>query len=149
VTKPGLPRSIARDPSLHGVFLTLQKNLKATVDAVAPGVRELGPADRNLVDRSSGTDASLVPTSPTLTVPVARLVAQFLEGRVDGLPASKVAAFVLGWTSALELVRRTDITLPDAPDNVRQGIDLVCAVVEQATRAVLADPDESVSQPSG
>ena len=80
-------------------------------------------------------------TSPTLTVPVAQLVSQYLEGRVDGLPATGVASFVLGWTSALELVRRTDLTLPDAPDNVREGIAQLCAAIEQATQAVLADDD--------
>jgi hypothetical protein len=85
-------------------------------------------------------------TTPTLTVPVAQLVSQYLEGRLDGLSAPGVASFVLGWTSALELVRRTDVTLPDAPDNVRQGIAQLCAAIEQATQAVVA---EDADQPSG
>lgn len=80
-------------------------------------------------------------TTPTLTVPVAQLVSQYLTGRVDGLPAAGVASFVLGWTSALELVRRTDLTLPDAPDIVREGIAQLCAAIEQATQAVLGEDD--------
>lgn len=92
--------------------------------------------------KSPSADSSTPVTTPTLTVPVAQLVSQYLEGRLDGLPAAGVASFVLGWTSALELVRRTDVTLPDAPDNVRQGIAQLCAAIEQATKAVLADPED-------
>jgi hypothetical protein len=80
-------------------------------------------------------------SGPTLAIPIARLVAQYLVGRVDGLPAPQVAAFVSGWTSALELVRRTELTLPDAPDVTREEIARLCGAIEQAQRTVLADPD--------
>jgi hypothetical protein len=113
-------------------------NMRATTTE-AMGKRD---SRRDSADPSSVDDTSVPVTNATLTVPVAQLVSQYLEGRVDGLPATGVASFVLGWTSALELVRRTDVTLPDAPDNVREGIAQLCAAIEQATQAVLADPDD-------
>ena len=72
---------------------------------------------------------------------VARLVEQFLVGRVDDLDAQGVAAFVSGWTSALELMKRTDLLLPDANEAVREAVAELVSLVESVQRDVLADDD--------
>jgi hypothetical protein len=73
-------------------------------------------------------------------------VEQLLLGRLDGLDAARVAAFVSGWSSALELVRRTDLTLPRAPKELEEAIAKLVSAIEAAQRAALADPDD---HPSG
>jgi hypothetical protein len=70
-----------------------------------------------------------------------QLVAQFLLGRVDGLGAPQVAAFVSGWSSALELVRRTDLTIPLASQEVKRAVDRLVEAIERARETALADPD--------
>lgn len=69
-----------------------------------------------------------------------QLVAQFLLGRVDGLGAPQVAAFVSGWSSALELVRRTDLTIPLASQEVKRAVDRLVEAIERARETALADP---------
>ena len=69
-----------------------------------------------------------------------QLVAQFLLGRVDGLGAPQVAAFVSGWSSALELVRRTDLTIPLASQEVKRAVDRLVEEIERARETALADP---------
>ena len=73
-------------------------------------------------------------------LPLSSLVAQFLAGRVEGLGAPQVAAFVSGWTSALELVRRTDLTIPSEPDAVKAAVLRLVEAIETAQRTALADP---------
>jgi hypothetical protein len=67
-------------------------------------------------------------------------VEQFLTGRVEGLRAPQVAAFVSGWTSALELVRRTDLTIPAESDAVKAAVARLVEAIESAQRTALADP---------
>lgn len=74
--------------------------------------------------------------------PVQRLVEQLLVGRLDGLEARAVAAFLSGWSSALELIRRVDLTMPDASPEVIDSIRRLVSAVERAQCAVVADPDD-------
>jgi len=77
-------------------------------------------------------------------VPLETLVGQLLLGRMEGLGASGVAAFLLGWSSALELLRRTDLVLPTADDEVRRALRQLVDTLERAQRAVLEDePDDA------
>ena len=71
------------------------------------------------------------------------LVGQTIAARLEGLEAPHVAAFLSGWTGALELLRRVDLTLPQLEPAIRR--DLVSAVdaVENAQRIAFADPDEA------
>lgn len=70
------------------------------------------------------------------------LVQELLLARTDGLAPSELAAFVDGWTSLLELLRRTDLTLPAATDETRAGIEaLVDAVKTAQSRVLEADAD--------
>lgn len=72
--------------------------------------------------------------------PLSLLVRELLLGRVEGLTAPQLAAFVLGWGSMLELLRRTDLTLPDASQEVHDAIAEIVAEVERAQADVLDDP---------
>lgn len=76
---------------------------------------------------------------PESNLPLQSLVRQYLLGRTEGLGASQVAAFVSGWTSALELVRRTDVMLPAASEEVRAALASLVAELERAQEVALAD----------
>lgn len=82
--------------------------------------------------RSSDTD----PPATSLSA----LVTQLLLGRLDGLSGPQVAAFIMGWSAMLDLLRRTDLTAPDATDEVRAAIDAVVARIERAQAAALEEP---------
>jgi hypothetical protein len=69
------------------------------------------------------------------------LVRELLLARTDGLEARELAAFISGWTSALELVARTDLTLAGAEPAVREAIARVVGRIEHVQRDVLADDD--------
>lgn len=80
-------------------------------------------------------------------VPLERMVEQLLLGRLDGLDGPSVAAFVSGWSSVLEIIRRVEVTLPDATPEVVEAFRQLSSAIELAQRAVLADPDDQA--PSG
>lgn len=69
-----------------------------------------------------------------------RLVKQRLMERTDGLSPAALSAFVDGWVSLLEVLRRHDLTLPEASPEVR---DAVTAIVERiaAAQAQVLDED--------
>lgn len=67
-----------------------------------------------------------------------QLVQQLLLGRTEEMSAPQLAAFVDGWTSALELLRRPAICLPSAPDEVREALAELALEIERAQRLVLA-----------
>jgi hypothetical protein len=73
------------------------------------------------------------------TVPLEILVQQLLLGRLEGLSAPQVAAFLRGWTSALELLRRTDLTLPDASHEVRAAVAAMLARIERVQAHAVND----------
>jgi hypothetical protein len=60
-------------------------------------------------------------------------------GRTEGLAAPQVAAFISGWTSALELVRRTDLTLPQASLEIRAAVEDLVDELERAQTVALAE----------
>jgi hypothetical protein len=74
--------------------------------------------------------------------PVQRLIEQLLIGRLDGLDGRAVAAFLSGWSSALELVRRVDLTMPDATPEVAESIRQLVSAIDQAQRAIVADRND-------
>jgi hypothetical protein len=71
------------------------------------------------------------------------LVRELLLARTEGLEPPQLAAFVSGWTSALELLARTDLTLPDAEVAVRDAVARIVELIEHAQRDVLGDDDPS------
>jgi hypothetical protein len=102
--------------------------------------------------RSSGDTAlsKPEPKDPDLTLehgapgcpPVQRLIEQLLLGRLDGLEGRAVAAFLAGWSSALELVRRVDVTMPDATPEVADSIRRLVSAIDQAQCAVVAESED-------
>lgn len=46
-----------------------------------------------------------------------------------------------GWTSALDLLRRTDLTMPSAPAELRDAVRAIVATIDAVTESVLAEPD--------
>ncbi len=75
------------------------------------------------------------------TDPLMLLVRELLLARTEGLDPPQLAAFVSGWTSVLELLARTDLTLPDAEDGVRDAVARVVGRIEHAQRDVLGEDD--------
>lgn len=70
-----------------------------------------------------------------------RLVQQLLLARTEGLGPRELAAFVDGWSSMLELVGRSDLSLPDAAPELRAGLCDVVAAIRRAQARVLDDED--------
>lgn len=66
-----------------------------------------------------------------------RLVAQSLMAHGEDLPAPQVAAYLSGWSSALDLVRRTDLTLPSASEDLHRAVAAVVTALDAAARSVL------------
>ncbi len=72
------------------------------------------------------------------------MVQQLLLGRTEGLAPNQVAAFISGWTSLLDLLKRTELCLPDAPEAVREALVELVEAIERAQDTVLGDDDETL-----
>jgi hypothetical protein len=90
-------------------------------------------------------------SEPVVTVdPLIMLVQQLLLAATDDLPQTAVAAYVAGWTAALELVERTDLTLPRADAAVHAAIAEAVGRIRLAQRMALDDePDDDPSALDG
>lgn len=55
------------------------------------------------------------------------------------MDATATAAFVYGWTSALELARRTELTMPAQPPDIRDLVAQAIEAIEASRRRVLSD----------
>lgn len=77
-----------------------------------------------------------------MSPPLHIVVQQLLLGRTEGLSAPQLAAFIAGWTSLLELVERPDICLPDAPEELHEGILALTRAIRRAQEEILGDDDE-------
>lgn len=65
------------------------------------------------------------------------LVKELLLARTEGLEPARLAAFVDGWSSLLELIGRTDLTVPGAPEEVQNSIAELVAAIRHAQSRVL------------
>ncbi len=70
------------------------------------------------------------------------LVQQLLLGRTDGLTASQLAAFLSGWTSLLDLLKRPELCLPEAAPEVHEALRSLAHEIERAQTELLSDDDE-------
>lgn len=73
------------------------------------------------------------------------LIQQLLLGRTEGLTASQLAAFLSGWTSLLDLLKRPDVCLPDAAPEVHEALRSLAREIERAQAEILSDDDEPVA----
>jgi hypothetical protein len=67
------------------------------------------------------------------------LVRELLLDRTAGLGAAELAAFIDGWSSLLDLVRRTHLTLPGADADVAAAIAELVEHIRAAQARVLDD----------
>lgn len=79
--------------------------------------------------------SSVHSSSPALR----RLVREHLLERSDGLPPASLAAFIAGWGSALQLLRRSHAELPWVSPQEHRFIGDLLDAVEDVTRAELED----------
>jgi hypothetical protein len=76
--------------------------------------------------------------------PLVLLVRQLLLAGSDGLSAPQLAAYVAGWTAALELVERSDITLgsADTEPATHEAVARLVRRIREAQHAALGDDDD-------
>ena len=70
------------------------------------------------------------------------LIRELLLVHTDGLDGPRLAAFIDGWTTMLELVGRTDVLMPGAPRELTDGVRLVVERIRDAQDRVLDDDDD-------
>ncbi len=74
--------------------------------------------------------------------PLVLLVRQLLIAGSEGLSAKQVAAYVSGWSAALDLVERTDLIATDADPAVRAAVADLIRRIREAQRGALDDDDD-------
>ena len=67
------------------------------------------------------------------------LVQELLLERTEGLSGAQLAAFVDGWSSLLDLIRRTQLTLPGADPSVHEAVAEIVTNIRAAQARVLDD----------
>ena len=79
----------------------------------------------------------------TVSIPLHLVVQQLLLGRTETLSAPQLAAFMGGWTSLLDLLRRPELCLPDASSDVQEALTELVKAIERAQTIVLGDDDDA------
>ncbi len=82
----------------------------------------------------------------TLSLPLHIVVQQLLLGRTDGLTAPQLAAFLSGWTSLLDLLKRPELCLPGASSEVQAALAELVEQIEGAQTTVLGSDDDAPSE---
>lgn len=80
---------------------------------------------------------------PTASPALRRLVHEHLIGKSEGMPAASLAAFVLGWGSAFELMRRSQAMMPWISAQQHQWVNELLDAIEVASRVELDAEDET------
>lgn len=78
-----------------------------------------------------------------MSLPLHIVVQQLLLGRTEGLSAPQLAAFLSGWTSLLDVLKRPELCLPDAAPEVHSALVELAMQIEDAQAAVLTDDDDA------
>ncbi len=82
----------------------------------------------------------------TLSLPLHIVVQQLLLGRTDGLTAPQLAAFLSGWTSLLDLLKRPELCLPGASSEIHAALVELVEQIEDAQTTVLGSDDDAPSE---
>jgi hypothetical protein len=86
-----------------------------------------------------GASAVGSPVLSNARVSLQLLVQQLLLGRTEDMSGPQLAAFVDGWTSLLELLRRSAVCVPDGSDEVRDALRRLVDEIERAQRRALGE----------
>lgn len=78
----------------------------------------------------------------TASLPLHLVVQQLLLGRTDELSAPQLAAFLSGWTSLLDLLKRPELCLPTATPEVHAAVAELVEQIEHAQTVVLQHDDD-------
>lgn len=78
----------------------------------------------------------------TASLPLYLVVQQLLLGRTDELSAPQLAAFLSGWTSLLDLLKRPELCLPAASSEVHAALAELVEQIEHAQTVVLQQDDD-------
>jgi hypothetical protein len=70
------------------------------------------------------------------------VVQQLLLGRTDELSGPQLAAFLSGWTSLLDLLKRPELCLPAATPEVHAALAELAEQIEHAQAVVLHNEDD-------
>jgi hypothetical protein len=73
------------------------------------------------------------------------VIRQLLLGRTEGLSAPQLAAFLSGWTSLLDLLKRPELCLPDAAPEVHDALRSLVQQIELAQAEILSDDDDDAA----
>jgi hypothetical protein len=73
------------------------------------------------------------------------VIRQLLLGRTEGLSAPQLAAFLSGWTSLLDLLKRPELCLPDAAPEVHDALRSLVQQIELAQAEILGDDDDDAA----
>jgi hypothetical protein len=73
------------------------------------------------------------------------VIRQLLLGRTEGLSAPQLAAFLSGWTSLLDLLKRPELCLPDAAPEVHDALRSLVQQIELAQAEILGDDDDDTA----
>jgi hypothetical protein len=78
----------------------------------------------------------------TASLPLHLVVQQLLLGRTDELSGPQLAAFLSGWTSLLDLLKRPELCLPAATPEVHAALAELAEQIEHAQTVVLQGDDD-------
>jgi hypothetical protein len=78
----------------------------------------------------------------TASLPLHLVVQQLLLGRTDELSPPQLAAFLSGWTSLLDLLKRPELCLPAASPEVHAALAELAEQIERAQAVVLEHDDD-------
>lgn len=73
--------------------------------------------------------------------PLVALVRQQLLAGTDGLASRELAAYVAGWGAALDLIERTDLTVPASEPELHATVAEIVRRVRVAQHLALGDDD--------
>lgn len=73
------------------------------------------------------------------------VIRQLLLGRTEGLSAPQLAAFLSGWTSLLDLLKRPELCLPDAAPEVHDALRSLVQQIELAQAEILSDDEDDAA----
>jgi hypothetical protein len=88
-------------------------------------------------DDTEGSDGAALATESALEL----LVRELLLERTGKLERATLAAFIDGWSSALDLLERVDLLLPGAPSELRGALIELVQRIRDVQQQALADDD--------